>query len=115
MCATSLTSHLKSGMATFIFKVKFLTASNKYQSYMLTIIYSIKNLLLRGCYLRNVDYCVGLVIYVGKETKIMMNAKKPPKKVSNIMIKMNHMLYTVFGFQLIIIISYASLSLLWKS
>ena len=60
--------------------------------------YSIKNLLLRGCYLRNIDYCIGLVVYVGNESKIMKNAKKPPKKTSNIMIKMNHMLYTVFGF-----------------
>jgi len=76
-------------------------------------IFSIKNLLLRGCFLRNIDYCVGLVIYVGKESKIMKNAKKPPKKVSNIMIKMNYMLYTVFAFQLIIIIIYATLSVLW--
>lgn len=45
----------------------------------------------------------------------MKNAKKPPKKVSNIMLKMNHMLYTVFGFQLILIIVYASLSVLWQN
>ena len=59
--------------------------------------YSIKNLLLRGCYLRNTDLCYGLVIYVGTESKIMMNAKKAPKKTSNIMKKMNYMLYSVFG------------------
>eukprot|EP00347_Sterkiella_histriomuscorum_P017586 403348770 len=76
---------------------------------------NIKNLLLRGCYLRNIDYCVGIVIYVGNETKIMKNAKKPPKKVSNIMQKMNQMLYTVFGFQLFLIIMYASMSVIWKS
>jgi magnesium-transporting ATPase (P-type) len=35
--------------------------------------------------LRNIEYCVGLVIYVGQQTKIMKNAKKPPKKVSYIM------------------------------
>jgi len=44
----------------------------------------------------------------------MKNAKKPPKKVSNIMTKMNYMLYTVFAFQLLIIIIYASLSVLWQ-
>ena len=47
--------------------------------------------------MRNIDNCLGLVIYVGTESKIMKNAKKPPKKVSNIMRKMNYMLYTVFG------------------
>lgn len=70
-------------------------------------------MLLRGCYLRNIDYCLGLVIYVGTESKIMKNAKKPPKKVSNIMRKMNYMLYTVFGMQFIIICVFASLSMMW--
>lgn len=44
----------------------------------------------------------------------MMNAKKPPKKVSYIMTLMNYMLYTVFGFQFVLITVYASLSLLWN-
>jgi phospholipid-transporting ATPase len=79
------------------------------------ISYSIKNLLLRGCYLRNTEYCVGLVVYVGPESKIMMNAKKPPKKVSFIMQQMNYMLYTVFGFQFMLIIAYASVSLQWNT
>eukprot|EP00347_Sterkiella_histriomuscorum_P006239 403353535 len=71
-----------------------------------------KTLNCKGCYLRNIDYCIGLVMYVGKESKIMMNAKKPPKKISNIMKKMNNMLYTVFGFQFVLIIVYASIKLL---
>lgn len=71
-------------------------------------------MLLRGCYLRNIDSCYGIVIYVGKESKIMKNAKKPPKKVSAIMIKMNYMLYTVFAFQFCLIVLYASLSINWN-
>ena len=43
----------------------------------------------------------------------MKNAKKAPKKVSNIMKKMNFMLYTVFGMQFVIICTYASLSMMW--
>jgi magnesium-transporting ATPase (P-type) len=74
---------------------------------------SIKNLLLRGCYLRNIDCCYGIVIYVGDESKIMKNSKKVPKKISNIMIKMNHMLYTVFAFQFALILAFASLQLHW--
>jgi len=32
-----------------------------------------KNLLLRGCTLKNTPYCYGVCIYVGNQTKIMMN------------------------------------------
>jgi len=73
----------------------------------------INSLLLRGCYLRNTPYCIGIAVYLGKESKIMMNSKKPPRKVSNLMIKMNHMLYTVFFFQLCIITTFATLSTIW--
>ena len=45
----------------------------------------------------------------------MMNAKKPKPKVSNMMRMMNKMLYTVFGFQLCIIVLFASLSTAWQS
>jgi magnesium-transporting ATPase (P-type) len=72
-------------------------------------------MLLRGCYLRNIDYCVGLVIYVGAESKIMKNAKKPPKKVSAIMTMMNYMLYSVFAFQLLLIGTYAGISVSWTN
>ena len=67
-------------------------------------------MLLRGCFLRNIEFCVGLVIYVGGETKIMKNAKKPPKKVSAIMTMMNYMLYSVFAFQVTLISIYAGVS-----
>jgi len=59
---------------------------------------NIKNLLLRGCSLRNTPFVYGIVIYVGTQTKIFMNSKKAPRKVSNLMIKMNYMLYSVFVF-----------------
>lgn len=74
---------------------------------------SINSLLLRGCYLRNVDYCYGIAVYLGNKTKIMMNAKKPRRKVSNLMKMMNYMLYTVFGLQFFIISLFATLSCIW--
>ena len=76
---------------------------------------NIDNLLLRGCYLRNIEYVYGIAVYLGQETKIMMNAKKPPRKVSNLMKLMNYMLYTVFALQFLIIILFASLSIDWIS
>jgi magnesium-transporting ATPase (P-type) len=76
---------------------------------------NIKNTLLRGCTLKNTEYCFGVVVYVGSNTKIMKNSKKPPRKISNLMKLMNYMLYTVFAFQLVIIMLFASLSLDWAT
>jgi phospholipid-translocating ATPase len=72
-------------------------------------------MLLRGCYLRNIEYCVGLVIYVGAETKIMKNAKEHPEKVSAIMNMMNNLLYSVFAFQVTLISIYAGVSVWWTN
>ena len=72
---------------------------------------NIKNLLLRGVTLKNIEFCYGICLYVGQDTKIFKNSKKPERKVSNLMKMMNKMLYTVFAFQMIIIIVFASLSL----
>lgn len=58
---------------------------------------------------------LGFVVYTGNETKIMMNQKKPKTKVSNVMRMMNMMLYSVFMFQLLIILLYASLSMIWQA
>ena len=35
-----------------------------------------ENMLLRGCRLRNTRWCYGVVIFAGKETKLMMNSGK---------------------------------------
>jgi phospholipid-transporting ATPase len=74
---------------------------------------SLKNLLLRGCFIKNTEYCIGIVVYTGAESKIMMNSKKPPTKVSGVMKMMNKMLYTVFGFQVVLIFIYSALSVVW--
>lgn len=59
---------------------------------------NIKNLMLRGCTLKNTNHCYGVVVYVGKQTKIYMNSKKAQNKVSNLMKTMNKILYSVFVF-----------------
>lgn len=50
---------------------------------------SINNLLLRGCMLRNTDWCIGIVAFTGDETKIMMNAGITPSKRSRIQRELN--------------------------
>ena len=73
----------------------------------------IKNLVLRGTMLKNTEYVVGVAVYVGADTKIFKNSKKPPRKVSKLMTLMNRLLYSVFVFQMVIIIIYASVSVQW--
>jgi len=63
-----------------------------------SVICDIKNLLLRETELKNTDWCVGIAVNLGKETKIMMNAKKPKSKLSKMMRVMNKLLYSVFAF-----------------
>ncbi|KAJ6260842.1 Phospholipid-transporting ATPase DNF1 [Drechslerella dactyloides] len=50
---------------------------------------TVNNLLLRGCSLRNTDWAVGVVIFTGSETKIMMNAGITPTKRSRIQRELN--------------------------
>ena len=40
-------------------------------------------ILLRGAQLRNTDWIYGLVIYTGRDTKLMRNSAKAPLKRSN--------------------------------
>ncbi|XP_023386939.1 phospholipid-transporting ATPase IC [Pteropus vampyrus] len=55
-------------------------------------------ILLRGCVIRNTDFCHGLVIFAGADTKIMKNSGKTRFKRTKIDYLMNYMVYTVFIF-----------------
>ena len=50
---------------------------------------TINNVLLRGCSLRNTEWVLGVVIYTGQQTKIMMNAGITPSKRSRIARELN--------------------------
>jgi len=43
-----------------------------------------EKLLLRGCVLRNTGWCFGLVIFAGKDTKLMMNSGRTTFKRTHI-------------------------------
>lgn len=42
------------------------------------------NILLRGCVLRNTKWAIGVVVYTGNDTKIMLNTGRTPSKRSKI-------------------------------
>lgn len=58
---------------------------------------TIDNLLLRGCNLRNTDWVLGVVVYTGHDTKIMMNAGVTPSKKARIAREMNWNVIYNFG------------------
>ncbi|KAI8334448.1 hypothetical protein BC941DRAFT_356961 [Chlamydoabsidia padenii] len=43
---------------------------------------SYNNILLRGCVLRNTEWVIGIVVYTGNDTKIMLNSGQTPSKRS---------------------------------
>eukprot|EP00736_Rhodelphis_marinus_P014500 Rmarinus@m.24618 len=55
-----------------------------------------KNVLLRGVTIRNTRWAVGIVVYTGHDTKLMMNATKAPVKQSNMENLLNYSLLVVF-------------------
>ncbi|NXY86899.1 AT8B1 ATPase, partial [Alcedo cyanopectus] len=52
--------------------------------------------LLRGCKIRNTDFCHGMVIFAGADTKIMKNSGKTRFKRTKIDSLLNYMVYTIF-------------------
>ncbi|ETS78476.1 hypothetical protein PFICI_10538 [Pestalotiopsis fici W106-1] len=62
---------------------------------------SIDNLLLRGCNLRNTDWVLGIVVFTGHDTKIMMNAGITPSKRARIARELNFNVICNFGILLV--------------
>ena len=61
-----------------------------------------EQLLLRGSSLKNTEWVLGLVIYTGHETKIMLNSPKTRVKYSNLESGMNRQIVYIFIFQIVI-------------
>ncbi|KAL3422317.1 phospholipid-translocating P-type ATPase [Phlyctema vagabunda] len=58
---------------------------------------SINNMLLRGCNLRNTEWILGVVIFTGPDTKIMINSGITPSKRSRIARELNwNVIYNFF-------------------
>ena len=74
-----------------------------------------KQLLYRGARLKNTRYIIGLSIYTGKNTKIMINSESSSVKMSQIEDKVNIILAIILGFQVILSIIAAILHGIFRS
>jgi phospholipid-translocating ATPase len=67
---------------------------------------SINNLLLRGCNLRNTDWILGVVVFTGFDTKIMMNSGITPSKRSRISRELNW--NVIYNFVILVLMCFVS-------
>ena len=67
---------------------------------------SINNILLRGCSLRNTEWVLGVVVFTGTETKIMMNSGITPSKRSRIARELNW--NVIYNFMILLCMCIAS-------
>lgn len=67
---------------------------------------TINNMLLRGCSLRNTKWAIGVVIFTGADTKVMMNSGETPTKKSKMARDLNYTV--VLNFALLFIICFLS-------
>ena len=75
-----------------------------------------ENILLRGAMLRNTQYIIGQVVYVGSESKIQMNSQKGRHKASNVEETVNYLVFSMLFF-LLIMVSLATgfMATVWNS
>jgi phospholipid-transporting ATPase len=78
------------------------------------VLIGLNQLVLKGCKLKNTNYIIGVIVYVGHNTKIMKNAKKPVQKRSNIMKVMNWLLCTVFLFLICLSVAFSGGYYYWE-
>lgn len=75
---------------------------------------SINNLLLRGCQLRNTEWVLGVVVFTGEESKIMLNSGITPSKRAKISKDLNwNVVYNFIILALMCLISGIVLGTYW--
>ncbi|KAF0688063.1 Aste57867_20287 [Aphanomyces stellatus] len=62
------------------------------------------NIILRGCSIRSCSYVFGIVIFAGKESKLMQNARATPSKQSNVYKMVNRCIILIFATQALLCI-----------
>ena len=77
--------------------------------------FHIQNTVLRGCQLRNTAWAMGLVLYTGRETKVAMNTKPTPSKLSTLDKLLNRaLLILLLGLVVLTVVS-DGLAIWWRT
>ncbi|XP_053742778.1 phospholipid-transporting ATPase ID [Synchiropus splendidus] len=105
--ALTVTSDLKDSikLADFNGEVKCEPANNRLDKFAGTLIwgdnkYPLDNdrMLLRGCVLRNTEWCFGLVIFTGSDTKLMQNSGRTKFKRTSVEKLLDTLVIWIFAF-----------------
>ncbi|XP_075248083.1 putative phospholipid-transporting ATPase IM isoform X2 [Convolutriloba macropyga] len=72
------------------------------------------NVLLRGCRLRNTPWVVGIVIFAGKETKLVQNSGKAAFKRTHLDKLLNILVLTIFIFLFLLCLIASMCAALWE-
>ena len=76
---------------------------------------SARNMLLRGCTLRNTKWIVGLVVFTGRETKVMKKAGSVRSKISKVEGTMNRLIMIIFATQALLVTLTTVAYVLWSN
>eukprot|EP00656_Telonema_subtile_P006288 TRINITY_DN12883_c0_g1_i2.p2 TRINITY_DN12883_c0_g1~~TRINITY_DN12883_c0_g1_i2.p2 ORF type:complete len:202 (+),score=78.13 TRINITY_DN12883_c0_g1_i2:438-1043(+) len=74
---------------------------------------TVDNLLMRGAKLMNTEWAIGVVVYTGDESRIMMNAGAAPSKMSKVERITNKLLVGVVLLQAVLCFTQALRAALW--
>lgn len=75
--------------------------------------FSIQNCILRGVFLKNTAWTVGLVLYTGHDTRIIQNQRHAPHKTSHLETRLNKLIVFDFILNFTIVAFLAIMDLLW--
>ena len=76
---------------------------------------NVNQLLLKEAHLRNTDWIIGIVVYSGHETKVLMNSKKGKYKISSVETFINRTVVRVVLVQLAICLLLAMIGTIWRA
>jgi magnesium-transporting ATPase (P-type) len=74
-----------------------------------------RNMVLRGCTLRNTHWILGLVVYSGRDTKVMKKSGGARSKMSQVEKTMNMCIKIIFGAQAILCTITTILAAIWNN
>ena len=74
---------------------------------------SLKQFLYKGTKLKNTKWALGVTVYSGKESKVVLNSQKGAPKISDLEKTVNNLIFVIFSFQVVLCLILAILNSAW--